>query len=77
MPGPEPPDRDLLDRHLDETLLSSFLFCTDLAKVCFLISFFAMIFLVFCDVNVCFFFDIVGENVYRDICKLKRSLNVL
>nr|DAX47944.1 MAG TPA: hypothetical protein [Bacteriophage sp.] len=47
------------------------------SMVCFLISFFAMIFLVFCDVNVCFFFDVVGENVYRDICKLKRSLNVL
>lgn len=120
MPGPEPPDRDLLDRHPwpQDTLLSSFLFCTDLAKivhevpdnavdgidddlfllllllfvvtldcaldgvgVCsarissmvyFLISFFAMIFLVFCDVNVCFFFD-----VDRDICKLKRSLNDL
>lgn len=32
--------------------------------VCFLISFFAMIFLVFCD--VCFFFDVVGEN-WRDL----------
>lgn len=33
--------------------------------------------LVFCYVDVCFFFDVIDENVYRDICKLKRSFNIL
>ena len=29
------------------------------------------------DVNICFFFDIVGKNVNRNICKLKRVFYIL
>ena len=55
--------RSVLCEDLFDGLLFDFFLCHNL--------------LVFCDVDVCFFFDVVGENVYRDICKLKRSLNVL